>query len=1016
MNHATTHILVCAGAGCVASGSLEVSAALKEAVREQGLTDDVRVIETGCLGPCAVGPVAIVYPGNVFYQEIKPEDAAEIVEEHLLKGRIVERLLHKAPATGESTPEIRDIEFFRKQRKIVLRNCGVIEPTRIEEYVARDGYEALAKVLTEMKPDEVIDVIKRSGLRGRGGAGFPTGLKWEFCRKAHGESKYVLCNADEGDPGAFMDRSVLEGDPHSVIEAMAIAAYAIGSSQGYIYVRAEYPLAVERLGAALKQAREFGLLGSDILGTGFDFDLEIRMGSGAFVCGEETALMSSIEGNRGEPRPRPPFPAQKGLWEMPSLLNNVETYANIPIILLKGPEWYASFGTDRSKGTKVFALAGAVNNTGLVEVPMGTALERIVYEIGGGVPDGKDFKAAQIGGPSGGCIPAEHLDVPLDYESVAELGAIMGSGGLIIMDEDTCMVDMARFFMEFVQEESCGKCPPCRIGTKRMLEIVTRICEGQGEEGDIERLEHLGAIIKDTALCGLGQTAPNPVLSTIRHFRAEYEAHIKQKFCPSAVCKRISAAPCQRSCPAGVDVSSYTGLIALGRFDEALEVIRQDNPFPGVCGRLCSRPCEATCRLGETEEPVAIRSLKRFVADYEGERWKPTVPPLETTREETVAIIGAGPAGLTAARDLRRLGYAVTVFEAASEPGGMLRLAIPDFRLPRPVLDRDIQAILESGVAIQTEVAVGVDITLADLKQRGFRAILLATGAHKALDPGTPGADGAESCLHAVDFLKEVKSGRRRRLAGDVLIVGCSHAALDAGRTALRLGCSSAGLVYPREADQLPFGEDELQAAEEEGLDLHCLHHPTEVLRNNGRIAGLKCLPRASQPADQAGRARSSPIADAEVVLPAQTVIFGAGQEPDLSVLTGGPGIRRNTYNLLVVHPASSMTSELGIFAAGEVTTGGATVIEAIAAGQKAAVAIHRFLRGIDQAEPRRPAKPRRRVEFAAEVELPENFKRPKEALRPPSERAHDFRETDLTFSEMLAIYEAKRCLRCDLD
>ena len=688
MDKVRTDVLVCAGAGCVASGALAVSAALQEAIREHGLNDEVNVIETGCLGPCAAGPVAAVYPDGVFYQTLKPEDAAQIVEEHLLKGRIVDRLVYKAPETGESVPQMEEIGFFRAQEKIVLRNCGVIDPTRIEEYIARDGYEALTRVLTEMTPEEVIDVVKRSGLRGRGGAGFPTGLKWEFCRKAKGEAKYALCNADEGDPGAFMDRSVLEGDPHSVIEAMAIAAYAIGSSQGYVYVRAEYPLAVKRLTLALEQARELGLLGQDILGTGFDFDLEIRMGSGAFVCGEETALMTSIEGNRGEPRPRPPFPANKGLWDMPSLLNNVETYANIPVIILKGPDWYASFGTEKSKGTKVFALAGTVNNTGLVEVPMGTALEKIVYDIGGGVPDGKDFKAAQIGGPSGGCIPAEHLDVLLDYESVTELGAIMGSGGLVAMDEDTCMVDMARFFLDFVQDESCGKCPPCRIGTKRMLEIVTRICKGEGRQGDIETLVELGQTIKDTALCGLGQTAPNPVLSTIRHFRHEYQSHIQDKYCPSMVCKRVCPAPCQRACPVGVDVPSYNALCALGRFDEALEVIREDNPFPGVCGRLCSRPCEAGCLLGETDEPVAIRSLKRFLADYERGRWKPTVPPVETTRQEKIAVIGAGPAGLTAARDLRREGYPVTVFEAASRPGGMLALAVPHYRLPLEVVDR----------------------------------------------------------------------------------------------------------------------------------------------------------------------------------------------------------------------------------------------------------------------------------------------------------------------------------------
>ena len=1016
MDHAMSHVLVCAGAGCVASGSLEVAAALREAVRRHGLAQEVTVVETGCLGPCAVGPVAVVYPDGVFYQDLKPQDAAEIVEQHLLKGRVVERLVRKARATGEGEPEMKEIDFFRRQQKVVLRNCGVIDPARIEEYIARDGYEALAEVLVELEPEEVIDIVKRSGLRGRGGAGFPTGLKWEFCRKAEGPRKYVLCNADEGDPGAFMDRSVLEGDPHSVIEAMAIAGYAIGSSQGYIYVRAEYPLAVERLSTALDQAKAFGLLGNEILGADFHFDLEIRMGSGAFVCGEETALMRSIEGNRGEPRPRPPFPAQKGLWDMPSLLNNVETYANIPAIILKGPEWFASFGTGKSRGTKVFALAGAVNNTGLVEVPMGTTLETMVHELGGGVPDGKDFKAAQIGGPSGGCIPAEHLDVSLDYESVTELGAIMGSGGLIVMDEDTCMVDMARFFLEFVQDESCGKCPPCRIGTKRMLEIVTRICQGEGEQGDIEKLERLGGIIKDTALCGLGQTAPNPVLSTIRHFRHEYDAHIKDKYCPSMVCKRLSPAPCQRVCPVGVDVPSYNALTAAGRFDEALEVIRRDNPFPGVCGRLCSRPCEANCTLGETDEPVAIRSLKRFLADYDRERWKPAAPAAQTTREEKVAVVGAGPAGLTAARDLRLLGYPVTVFEAASRPGGMLRLAVPDFRLPPEVVDHEIQLILDTGVELRTGVTVGRDITIDGLRKEGCQAILIAAGAHKPVRPRITGADGESACLDAVDFLKEVKLGKRNSISGDVLVVGCTHSALDAARTAIRLGCSSAGLVYSRDNAQLPFEEAELRAAEEEGVTIHSLHHATDVLRNNGRVTGLECLGCTPHPPDETGRSRTAPVANGKVVIPAQMIIFAGCRETDLSVLSGGPALQHGPWNLLSIDPVSSATTEAGIFAAGDATTGGATVIEAIAAGQKAAVAIHRFLRGESRAEPHGMVKPRRRVEMAETGEAPENFKRPREALRPSSERAHDFRESDLTFSEMLAVCEAKRCLRCDLD
>ncbi|MCL6638128.1 MAG: NADH-quinone oxidoreductase subunit NuoF [Firmicutes bacterium] len=544
------HVLVCGGAGCVSSNCRDVEKALVGAIAGYGLEREVKVIQTGCMGPCDLGPVIVVYPEGVFYRKVKPGDAAVIVEEHLLKGRVVSRLLYRSPGTRDNKITFNEIKFFNRQTRIALRNTGMINPESVEEYIARDGYRALGKVLTEMSPQEVVDTIKKSGLRGRGGAGFPTGQKWQFTARAEGTPKYVVCNADEGDPGAFMDRSVLEGDPHSVLEAMAICGYAIGSAQGFVYVRAEYPLAVERLGMAIEKAREYGLLGKNIFGTGFGFDVEIRVGAGAFVCGEETALLASIEGKRGEPRPRPPFPANAGLFAKPTVINNVETLANIPPIILNGPEWFASIGTEKSKGTKVFALAGKINNTGLVEVPMGTTLREIIFDIGGGIPRGKKFKAAQTGGPSGGCIPAEYLDTPADYESLTTLGTIMGSGGLIIMDEDTCMVDLAKFFVEFVQDESCGKCSPCRIGTKRMLEILERITGGEGKEGDIELLIELSNGIKSSSLCGLGQTAPNPVLSTIRYFRDEYEAHIREKRCPAGVCSALSDKPNKNAVPA----------------------------------------------------------------------------------------------------------------------------------------------------------------------------------------------------------------------------------------------------------------------------------------------------------------------------------------------------------------------------------------------------------------------------------------------------------------------------------
>ena len=562
-----SHVLVCGGTGCTSSGSQRIRDRLEKEIAANGLSEEVGVVKTGCFGLCALGPVMIVYPEGTFYSMVQEDDIPEIVSEHLLKGRVVTRLLYDETTKTDKIIPLNETNFYKKQHRVALRNCGVINPENIEEYIGTGGYEALGIVLTEKTPEDVIQILLDSGLRGRGGAGFPTGLKWKFAAANEPDQKYVCCNADEGDPGAFMDRSILEGDPHAVLEAMAIAGYAIGASQGYIYVRAEYPIAVKRLEIAINQAREYGLLGKNIFDSGFDFDIELRLGAGAFVCGEETALMTSIEGNRGEPRPRPPFPALKGLFQKPTILNNVETFANIPQIIVNGPEWFASMGTENSKGTKVFALGGKIHNTGLVEVPMGTTLREIVEEIGGGIPNGKKFKAAQTGGPSGGCIPAEHLDVPIDYDNLKKIGSMMGSGGLIIMDEDTCMVDIAKFFLEFTVDESCGKCTPCRIGTRRMLEILEKITKGQATMGDLDKLEELCYHLQSSSLCALGQTAPNPVLSTLRYFRDEYIAHIVDKKCPAGVCKDLlqykidpdkckGCTLCARTCPADAIIGS----------------------------------------------------------------------------------------------------------------------------------------------------------------------------------------------------------------------------------------------------------------------------------------------------------------------------------------------------------------------------------------------------------------------------------------------------------------------------
>ena len=595
------HALICGGTGCTSSGSAEIQEALHREIAAQGLEDEIKVVQTGCFGLCALGPIMIIYPEGVFYSKVTA-DVPEIVEEHFLKGRPVERLIYKEEEneTEEQilNSSLSNTQFYKKQLRVALRNCGVINPENIDEYIAMDGYFALAKVLKEMTPEDVIKTILDSGLRGRGGGGFPTGRKWQFARNSVSDKKYVVCNADEGDPGAFMDRSVLEGDPHAVLEAMAIAGYAIGADEGWIYIRAEYPIAVARLKIAIKQAREYGVLGNDIFGTGFNFDIHIRLGAGAFVCGEETALLTSIEGNRGMPRSRPPFPAIKGLWGKPTIINNVETYANIAQIILKGPEWFASMGTEKSKGTKVFALGGKIHNTGLVEIPMGTTLREIVEDIGGGVPNGKKFKAAQTGGPSGGCIPASLIDTPIDYDNLTAIGSMMGSGGLIVMDEDTCMVDLAKFFLEFTVDESCGKCSPCRIGTRRMLEILTRITEGNGTLEDLDELEEIAATLKTNSLCALGQTAANPVLSTIKHFRDEYLAHIVDKKCPAGVCKKLmhytvikdkcfGCGMCMRACP--TNAISKTDYTAPGKKLPAVEI---DSKKCIKCGA-----CIATCKF-----------------------------------------------------------------------------------------------------------------------------------------------------------------------------------------------------------------------------------------------------------------------------------------------------------------------------------------------------------------------------------------------------------------------------------
>jgi len=1008
------HLLICAGTSCVASGSLDVRDALEEEIKKRGLQDEIYLATTGCNGFCAAGPLLVAYPDGVFYQRLSPEDAPHFVEEYLVKGRVVKEHLFESPDRKQLVPKIKDIGFFGHQVLVALRNRGLIDPDKIDEYIARDGYLGVAKALTEMSPEEIITEMKASGLRGRGGAGFPTGLKWDFCAKAPGDLKFILCNADEGDPGAFMDRSILESDPHSVLEGMIIGARAIGAHQGYIYVRAEYPLAIKRLHTAIAQAREYGLLGNDILGSGFDMDIDLYYGAGAFVCGEETALMRSIEGKRGMPRPRPPFPAIKGLWDRPTVLNNVESYANVPQIIHRGAKWFASLGTERSKGTKVFALTGCVNNIGLIEVPMGTPLRKIVFDIGGGIPEHRHLKAVQIGGPSGGCLPEALIDTPVDYESVVKTGAIVGSGGMVVMDETSCMVDVARFFLEFTADESCGKCTPCREGTQQLLGILERISRGEGVPEDLNRLVELSEVIQNASLCGLGQTAPNPVLSTLRYFRNEYEAHIFDKHCQAGVCKRLSPPPCQSACPTGQDAATYIALIAEGRFEKAWKIIREDNPLPMVLGRVCPHACESRCTRGDVDKPISICALKRAVADEMRESLKEVKPVPVRFPEKKVAVVGAGPAGLTTAHDLVRKGYPVTIFEQLPVAGGMLHVGIPAYRLPRDVLQDEIGAIERMGVEIRLGVHVGRDVTFEDLRREGYQAFFLGVGAHLGLKLRIPGEEEYEGFLDATDFLRRVNLGEPVSPGRRVCVIGGGNSAIDAARTALRLGSEEVHIVYRRLREQMPANPSEIEGAIEEGVKIDFLTAPVRIVGQDGKVTGMECIRTELGEPDESGRRRPVPVEGSEFIIEADLIIPAISQQPDLSFLTNGSKFSVSRWNTLGVDERTLATNVPGFFAGGDAVTGPATVVEALAAGHRAAVSIDCYLQGRKYGGYWYP-RPRMMVERIEPTDEDEHLVRPKLRELPLGQRKGNFEEVELGLDHKVTICEARRCLRCDL-
>ncbi|NIM14709.1 MAG: FAD-dependent oxidoreductase [Candidatus Aminicenantes bacterium] len=1007
-----------------ATGGAKVLEKIQTEVERQGL--DAAVTVTGCLGFCQREPlVDVMLPGKwrVLFAEMDSDKASELIS-NLVSGKVKkEWALCRMEIEGEpkgqenglkDIPLYEDIGFWSKQRKVALRNCGFINPDSIEEYIARGGYSSLWKVLHNSSPEEIIAEIERSGLRGRGGAGFPTALKWRLCRKSPGEEKYIICNADEGDPGAYMDRSVMEGDPNSVLEGMIIGAYAIGAGNGIIYARAEYPLAIERLTIAINQAREYGILGKDILGSGFDFDVEISRGAGAFVCGEETSLIASAEGRAGEPRSRPPYPAERGFKDKPTNINNVETWANIPVIIERGGDWFSSIGTEKSKGTKVFSIVGKCKNTGLIEVPLGITLKEVIFEIGGGIIDDKKFKAVQTGGPSGGCIPANLLDLPVDYEKLAEAGSIMGSGGMIVMDENTCMVDLSRYFLEFLEDESCGKCFPCRFGVTRMREILDRICAGEGKEEDIDLLKELGQVVKNFSLCGLGQTAPNPVLSTLRYFKDEYEAHIRDKYCPAKVCKRLTPAPCQNACPAGIDVPSYVALISHKQYKEALELILEDNPFPSICGRTCTHSCEFECKRGELDNPISIMYLKRFAADLGMDRAK-DIKPLLITKKEKVAIIGAGPAGLTAAYYLIRMGYAVTVFEALPVAGGMMVVGIPEYRLPRDIINAEIEAITALGVEIKTNTKIGKDITIDKLR-KDYGAIFLAVGAHKGRKLGIQGEDKYKGFIDSIDFLRDVNFGNKTKPGNNVVVIGGGNSAVDAARTALRLGAAEVNIVYRRSRVEMPAFKGEVDAAEEEGVKLHILVAPTRIVGEKGRVTGLEGIRTELGKPDASGRRRPVPIQGSEFIIPCDVIIPAISQEPEIAELIKDTELKTTAWNTFEVDADTLETNIPGIFAGGDDVTGPATIIEAIAAGQRAAAAIDKYFNKEKLQWRFKPVIPKRlikQIEIADE-EI-EKLKREEMPCIKALQRINNFDEVELGYTEEMCVNEAKRCLRCDL-
>jgi NADH-quinone oxidoreductase subunit F len=1004
--------------GCRAYGAAGVLEALNDEVKTRGLARQVEVRATGCHGFCAKAPVVAIEPMGVQYQEVAPDDAADIVGLTLKKNQLIDRLAYRVPKTFQPIFHRNQIPFYAKQERRVLANCGRIDPTKIEHYIAAGGYQALVKALSKMKPGQVIEEVQAARLRGRGGAGFPTALKWKFARQAEGRPKYVVCNADEGDPGAFMDRAILEGDPHAVLEGMLLGAYAMGSEYGYIYVREEYPIAVDHLKLAIEQAHALGLLGENILGTGFNFELSLRLGAGAFVCGEETALMASIEGQRGMPRARPPFPAQAGIDGKPTNINNVETWANVPLIIKNGADWYGQVGTADSKGTKIFSLAGKVNNTGLVEVPIGTTVKKVIYDIGGGIPKGRAFKAVQMGGPAGGCVPAQFLNLEIDYDTVQRVGAIMGSGGMVVMDENNCMVEIARYFLSFTQSESCGKCAPCRLGTTQLLEILTRITRGQGRLEDIATIRDLGETLTEASLCGLGQACSKPALSTLRYFLKEYEDHIREHRCAGAVCDSMVISACQHACPAGIDVPNYVAAVAEGDYERSVEIIRERNPFPAVCGRICIHPCEYKCRRGELDQPVAIRALKRLASDWYFKNIGPQRDPFPVTRKETIAVVGAGPAGLTCAYFLAKMGYQTTVFEAQAVAGGMLGIAVPEFRLPREVIEEEIRYIENCGVEIRYNSPIDAKHTFSDLLDEGYRAVFIAAGAQASKRIGIPGEEeGLAGLYYGLDFLSKIRTGAKVPLSGKTVVIGGGNVAVDVARTALRSGAREAQIFCLEPRDEMPAWEKDIEEAIDEGIVINPEASPSRITHKNGHVTGIEFTHCVCVFDDKGCFNPTCDLEDNRLV-DADNVIISIGQAADMSFLDADSKLERQLWGTLVVDTNTLATNVPGVFAGGDFTTGPTFAIRAISSGRRAAIAINKYLTGDDSPVyiPDEKSARHTAAGLALDEESTEDKPRLEVEFEDAGERIKDFREVEKGFTEEEGRREAKRCLRCDLE